>query len=181
MSVAVARRGVRPRSAPAKLTTDHLTPGPGLRRGADGWQADNSSVTLSADSPLPAGWYRFRLRLRSHANFGVYKRAEVVFDPADPPHKPVAADSLNWNRTLDSNFMIELPRAARRLTVTLFHAEGGFTVERFAVTRIPDPLVGLVAVAEKFKLLAAYRCLRPVLLRGGGMLLRGRLGEFGQS
>jgi glycosyltransferase involved in cell wall biosynthesis len=181
LSVAVAPGGVQPRTAPAKLTADHLTPGPGLRREADGWHADGSSVTFTADTPLPPGWYRFRLRVRSHTRFGVYKRAEVVFDPADPPHRPVAADSLNWNRTLDSNFMIELPRATRRLTITLFHAEGGFTVERFAVARIPAPLVGLVAVAEKFKLLAAYRCLRPVLVRGGGMLLRGRFGEFGQK
>ncbi len=181
MSVAVESGGVPLRTAPAKLTADHLTPGPGLRREADGWYADGSSVTFTADAPLPPGWYRFRLRVRSHTHFGVYKRADVVFDPADPPHKLVAADSLNWNRTLDSNFTIELPRATRRLTVTLFHVEGGFTVERFAVARIPAPLIGLVAVAEKFKLLAAYRCLRPVLMRGGGMLLCGRFGEFGQK
>ncbi len=181
MSVVVAPSGVSSRPAPVNRTADHLTPGPGLRRETDGWHADVSPVTFTSDAPLAPGWYRFRLKVRSHTNFGVYKRAEVVFDPADPPHKPVAADSLNWNRTLDSNFMIELPRAARRLTVTLFHAQGGFSVERFAVSRIPEPLVGLVAVAEKFKLLAAYRCLRPVLLRGGGMLLRGRFGEFGQK
>jgi glycosyltransferase involved in cell wall biosynthesis len=134
---------------------------------------------MTADSPLPAGWYRFRLRLRSHGQFGVYKRAEVVFHPADESAKPVAADSLQWNRTLDSNFLIELPRDARGVTVMLYHAQGGFSVEKFAVTRIPESLIGLVAVAEKFKLLAAYRCLRPVLWRGGGMLLRGKFGEFG--
>lgn len=181
MSVAVAPGSAPSRSTPAKLKADQLTPGPGLRRKDDGWHAELSSVTFTAETTLPAGWYRFRLRIRSHAHFGVYKRAEVVFDPADPPNKPVAADSLNWNRSLDSNFTIELPRPTRRLTITLFHAEGGFNVERFAVTRIPAPLVGLVAVAEKFKLLAAYHCVRPVLLRGGGMLLRGRFGEFGQK
>ncbi len=177
----VPPRAAPPRAAPVKITADDLTPGPGVRRTADGWHADDSPVTLTADRLLPPGWYRFRLRLRSHSHFGVYKRADVQFDPAEPPLKAVDADSMNWNRTLDSNFMIELPRAARRLTITLYHAQGDFSVERFAVSRIPEPLIGLVAVAEKFKLLAAYRCLRPVLLRGGGMLLRGRFGEFGQK
>lgn len=169
-----------PRIPPDKIVASHLTAGPGLVRSPDNsWHADRSPAPMTADSPLPAGWYRFRLRLRSHGQFGVYKRAEVVFHPADESAKPVAADSLQWNRTLDSNFLIELPRDARGVTVMLYHAQGGFSVEKFAVTRIPESLIGLVAVAEKFKLLAAYRCLRPVLWRGGGMLLRGKFGEFG--
>ncbi len=164
-----------------KISADHLDPGPGLTRTAVGWHADRTQVTLTADTPLAAGWYRFRLRIRSHDKFTLHKRAEIVFHPADGSSRVVAKDALHWNRKLDANFLVELPRAAGKLTVTLVHAEGGFSVEKFGVSRIPEPLVGLTAVGEKFKLIAAYRCLRPVLWRGGGMLLRGKFGEFGRK
>lgn len=164
-----------------RLTVDHLVPGDGLEQTPAGWHADRTQVTFTADAPLAAGWYRFRLRVRSHDHFAVHKRMEVVFHPADSAHKPIAKDALHWNRTLDANFLIELPRPSIRLVLTLVHAEGTFDITRFSVSRIPDPLVGLTAVGEKLRLVAAYHCLGPVLWRGGGMLLRGKFGEFGKK
>src|SRR5207244_868335 len=101
---------------------------------------DKSQVTFTAESPLAVGWYRFRLRIRSHDKFTLHKRVELVFFPTDGSDRVIAKDALHWNCTLDANFLIELPRPTSRLTLTLVHAEGEFSVERFSVARIPDPL-----------------------------------------
>lgn len=181
MSVVVAPADATRRTAPNKLSADHLTPGDGLARTPVGWRADKGRVTFTAESPLAAGWYRFRLRIRSHDKFTLHKRLEVAFLPADGSDRVVAKDALHWNHTLNTSFVIELPRATSRMTLTLVHADGEFSVERFSIGRIPDSLVGLMAVGEKLRLIAAYRCLGPVLWRGGGMLLRGKFLEFGKK
>lgn len=180
MSVA-APADVPPRTPSNKLSADHLAPGDGLARTPGGWHADRTQVTFTAESPLAAGWYRFRIRIRSRDKFTLHKRVELAFFPADGSDRVIAKDALHWNRTLNANFLIELPRPTARLTLTLVHAEGEFSVERFSVGRIPDTLVGLTAVGEKLRLVAAYNCLMPVLCRGGGMLLRGKFAEFGKK
>ena len=167
-------------AAPRLLAADALTPGPGLERTRTGWRASRSPVVLTADAPLAAGWYTFRLRIRSKDRFALHKRVEVRFDAA-ASHAPVAADALHWNRTLDARFTLHLPKPTSRLTLTLVHAEGEFTLDRFAVKRIPEAMVGLSAVGEKLRLISAYRCLAPVLWRGGGLLLRGKFDEFGRK
>lgn len=167
--------------APAQtVTLSDLVPGDGLTRTGGGWRADGTKVTFTADAPLDAGWYRFRLVIRSKDRFTIHKRAEITF-ASDDAGKPVAKDALAWNRSLTESFLIDLPRPTRRISLTLVHADGEFTLDRFAVKRVNGKLLGLTAVTEKLRLLAAYNCLRPVLWRGGGMLLRGKFKEFGKK
>ncbi len=165
-------------AASRTLTTDALTPGPGLERTRNGWLASRSPVTLSAEAPLDPGWYTFRIRIRSKDHFALHKRVEVRFDAAGPSTAPIATDALHWNRTLDVRFSLHLPKATSTLTLTLVHAEGEFTLDKFAVRRIPEAMVGLSAVGEKLRLISAYRCLAPVLWRGSGLLLSGKFTEF---
>jgi glycosyltransferase involved in cell wall biosynthesis len=156
-------------------------PGEHLVRTSTGWQADATKVSFTATTPLEAGWYRLRVRIRSKDRFTIRKRAEIQFVSADASAKTVAKDSLAWNRLLNESFLFEIPRATRQIILTLVHAEGEFEIEQFKMKRVKDSLLGLTAVGEKLKLIAAYKCLRPVLLRGTGMLLRGKFREFGQK
>jgi hypothetical protein len=90
----------------------------------------------------------------------------------------VAKDALAWNRSLTESFLIDLPRPTRRISLTLVHADGEFTLDRFAVKRVERQAARADRGDGEAALLAAYNCLRPVLWRGGGMLLRGKFKEF---
>ena len=159
------------------LTRDRLTPSDGLTPTAQGWTACGNRVGFTSEQPLAPGWYQFALRIRSLGNFTIRKRAELTFD-ASGANGPISKDVMAWNRTLDERFMLHLSRTTDRVALSLFHAEGEFALERFEVARIGDSMVAVAAFQEKLRLLKAYRCLKPVLRRGAGMLLRGKFRTF---
>lgn len=168
-----------PAAPPARtLTLDHLTPSEGLTPTAEGWHARGNRVGFAATRRLAPGWYRLELRIRSHENFTVRKRAELAFDAPGAGGQAISKDVMAWNRTLDEGIRIHLPRETERMTLSLFHAEGGFALERCELVRIGDSMVALAALREKLRLLKAYRCWKPALRRGVGLLLRGHFGAF---
>jgi len=160
------------------LTLAQLRPSEGLAPTAGGWHADGNRVRFTAERRLAPGWYQLRLRLRSDANFSIRKRAELVFDAAEGPGKPISKDVMAWNRTLEERFLLHLPRTAGRMALSLFHMEGDFDLERFELSRISDPMVAVAAFQEKLRLIKAYHCLKPVLKRGAGLLIRGKFRAF---
>lgn len=175
-SLAPVRTGLR------TLQRQALEPSTGLlQQDKTRWLATQPKVQLTAEADLEPGWYRFQIRLKSLSNYSIHKRLELTFEGRDGESKSVTRDAMEWNRTLKESFLIELPRGARRLTMTLVHAEGEFELDLFRVKRISDRMVGLAAVGEKLRLISAYKCLRPVLWRGSGMLIRGDFGGFHQK
>ena len=160
------------------LTLEQFAPSEGLTPTARGWHAAGNRVGFTSEQPLAPGWYQLKLRIRSHDHFTIRKRAELTFDTSETEGQSVSKDVMGWNRTLDERFLLHLPRATDRVSLALFHAEGSFELERFALARIGDSMVALAAFQEKLRLIKAYRCLKPVLRRGAGMLLRGELKAF---
>ena len=162
------------------LNRDRLTPSEGLTPVAAGWHAAGNRVQFTSESPLASGWYQLKLRLRSAGSFTIRKRAELTFDAANGEGlgRPISKDVLAWNRTLDERFLLHLPREAGRMTLSLFHAEGAFDLEKFELARISDSMVAVAAFQEKLRLIQAYHCLKPVLKRGAGLLLRGKFWAF---
>ena len=157
------------------LDLDHLTPSEGLTPVASGWHADGNRVQFTAAEPLAPGWYQLKLRLRSHGSFTIRKRAELTFEGAG---KPISKDVMAWNRLLEERFLLHLPREATRMALSLFHVEGDFDLERFSLARISDSMVAVAAFQEKLRLIKAYNCLKPVLRRGAGLLIRGQFRAF---
>ncbi len=160
------------------LTLEQFAPSEGLTPTARGWHAAGNRVGFTSEQPLAPGWYQLKLRIRSHDHFTIRKRAELTFDDSGTQGQSISKDVMGWNRTLDERFLLHLPRATDRVSLSLFHAEGSFDLERFALARIGDSMVALAAFQEKLRLIKAYRCLKPVLRRGAGMLLRGNFRGF---
>ena len=160
------------------LTLEQLNPSVGLTAIATGWHADGNRVQFHAGELLAPGWYHLKLRLRSAGNFTIRKRAELAFDAAEGSGKPISKDVMAWNRLLEERFLLHLPRESARMTLSLFHMEGDFDLEKFELTRISDSMVAVAAFQEKLRLISAYNCLKPVLKRGAGLLLRGKFRAF---
>ena len=160
------------------LNLGQLTPSAGLTPVAAGWHADQNRVQFTSEQPLAAGWYQLKLRLRSDSNFTIRKRAELKFEATQGIGKPISVDVMAWNRTLEERFLLHLPRESGRMTLSLFHMEGAFDLERFELMRISDSMVAVAAFQEKLRLINAYHCLKPVLKRGAGLLLRGKFRAF---
>ena len=158
------------------LTLEQLTPSDGLTSVAHGWHADGNRVQFTAEQPLAPGWYQLKLRLRSGGNFTIRKRAELTFDAG--LDKPISKDVMAWNRLLDERFLLHLPRESASMTLSLFHVEGDFDLERFELSRISNSMVAVAAFQEKLRLIKAYNCLKPVLKRGAGLLFRGQFRAF---
>jgi glycosyltransferase involved in cell wall biosynthesis len=168
---------------PVSIDVGDLCPGPGLNRpegsAPNEWQADLGCVRFTVEGPFPPGWYEVRLAVRSGGRFTVRKRADLVFDPADPNPRPPGRETLSWNRNVDEQFMLRLTRPASRLRWDFQQAEGRFTIEAFSVRSVSKAEAFRRAIREKLRLIRAYQCVRPVLWRGGKMLLAGRFRQFG--
>jgi glycosyltransferase involved in cell wall biosynthesis len=164
-----------------EVSADDLVPGAGLDpAGAPGeWTVATPHVRLSADVPLPPGWYEVRLAARSADRFTLRKRLELTFDPGDANPRPVAREAFAWNQGFEETFMLRLGRPASGVRLDVWHAEGRVTLERFRVRRVPRSAVVARALASKVRLTCAYRCFGPAMARGGKLLLRGRFREFG--
>jgi glycosyltransferase involved in cell wall biosynthesis len=143
----------------ARLTAADLVAGP--------------AGTLAAAAPLPAGWYRLRLVARTPDRPAVRKRAELFAD-AD------RVEAFEWNRDLRENLLVRLPRPASAIRLELRHAGDGFRPDRFELRRVSAAAAAARAVRLKLKLLADYQCVWPVLARGGRLLARGDVREFGR-
>lgn len=166
--------------APARrLTAGDLVPGPGLTLTAGGWEAVAPQVRLAAETSLEPGWYRVRLGIASGSRFTVHKRCDLVFDGADGNPRPAGRETFSWNRSFDESFVLRLNRPARGVRLDLHWAEGPFEVAAFDVAWVPPHRAYALAVKEKWRLIRAYQCTRPVLMRGGKMLFTGRLRQFG--
>ena len=155
-----------------------LVPGAGLAATSEGWDASAPLVRFTSDAPLEPGWYEVRIAVRSAGRFTVQKRADLIFDPADDNPRPAARESFAWNRRFAEQFMIRLTRPARGVRLELHRAEGGLSIDDFDVRFVPHTSALVRAVKEKFRLIRAYHCVRPVLVRGGKMLLTGQFRKF---
>lgn len=160
------------------LTVADLVPGSGLTPAVDGWDATAPLVRFSIEADLEPGWYEVRIAVRSEGRFTVQKRADLVFDAADTNPRPAARESFAWNRRSDERFMILLNRRSRGVRLELHRAEGNLAIDDFSIQLVPRSVALARAVKEKFRLIRAYHCVRPVLLRGGRMLLTGQFRKF---
>lgn len=157
-----------------------LVPGPGLEpAGTDKWAVAAPHVRLSSDVRLEPGWYEVRLAARSADRFTLRKRLELTFDPGDANPRPVAREAFAWNRGFGEVFMLRLTRPAAGVRLDVWHAEGTLALEQFEVRRVASAAALARAVRAKVRLTRAYHCFGPAVMRGGKLLLRGRLQEFG--
>ncbi|HVK18403.1 MAG TPA: glycosyltransferase [Fimbriiglobus sp.] len=162
------------------VTADDLTPGPGLDpAGPDKWAVAAPHVRLTAAIRLEPGWYEVRLAARSADRFTLRKRLELTFDPGDANPRPVGREAFAWSRGFGEAFMLRLTRPAAGVRLDVWHAEGTLTLEQFAVRRLANAAALARAVKAKVRLTRAYHCFGPAVVRGGKLLLRGRLREFG--
>jgi len=162
------------------VTADDLTPGPGLDpAGPDRWSVAAPHVRLTAAIRLEPGWYEVRLAARSADRFTLRKRLELTFDPGDANPRPVGREAFAWSRGFGEAFMLRLTRPAAGVRLDVWHAEGTLTLEQFAVRRLANAAALARAVKAKVRLTRAYHCFGPAVVRGGKLLLRGRLREFG--
>ena len=139
------------------------------------WAVRQPAVTLRAAGPFAAGWYRVRIRLHTPDTPAIRKRLELRFDTS------ADAEIRSWNERLSATLMIHLKEPADVLRLKLVHCTGAVNVGRFTVRRVPQAVVAVAAVREKLRLVSAYRCLRPVLWRGAGMIARGQLRTLGRK
>lgn len=160
------------------LSASNLVPGPGLAPTADGWEASAAQVRFESTEPLDAGWYEVKLGVRSAGRFTVFKRADLCFPPADTNPRPPARETFAWNRSFEECFTLRLARPSAGVRLDLHRVEGGFSLTDFEIRRLTPREVLKRAVTEKFRLIRSYRCVRPVLVRGGKMLLSGRFKQF---
>jgi glycosyltransferase involved in cell wall biosynthesis len=157
-----------------------LAAGPGLEPAGPGrWTVTAPHVRLIAVARLEPGWYEVRVAAKSADRFTLRKRLELTFDPADSNPRPVAREAFAWNRSFAEAFMLPLTRPAAGVRVDVWHAEGELTLPEFSVRRVPAAAALARAVKAKVRLTRAYRCFGPCIFRGGKLLLRGRLREFG--
>jgi glycosyltransferase involved in cell wall biosynthesis len=163
----MARTLTRTRS----LDLAQMLPGNGLTPIAEGWHVGLNSVEFTSDAILAPGWYRLRVSLRSTSRLTLRKRAEITFSEGE-------SESLSWNDALGEETMFELPRGAIDCRITLLHAVGDIEVNEFRLKRVSGPALSMAAMREKLRLLKAYQCLGPVLLRGGKLLMKARFFEF---
>ena len=140
------------------------------------WTATASCVEWTAEAALPAGWYRFRFRLKSADRFAVRKRAELLFDMGEGFTK---CETFEWNETAHEDAIVRLPNVARGIAVRLHHADGSFRLLRCECVRVTKARAVVRAVRLKCRLLSTYQCFWPVVRRGGRMLRQGRFREFG--
>ena len=151
----------------------------GFARSADGSYAiETHEVAWHGEGHFEPGWYRLSLKIRSTERFAVRKRLDFTVTDSDAPEKPILRERFEWNRQLRHRLLIQIPRRADRLTLTLHHGEGRLHFDDFRLKRIDERFLGLTAAMEKLGLLAAYRCVRPVLWRGAGYLVRGEFAKF---
>ena len=162
------------------VTAADLCPAPASPARGPGryWLADAAAVRLTADGPFPAGWYHVRLAVRSASRFTVRKRCDLVFDPADDNPRPPGREQFAWNRNFDEQFMLRLTRPSSRVRIDLQQAEGRLIVEQFDVRPVSTSEAFSRAVREKLRLIRAYQCVRPVLWKGGKLLLSGKFRQF---
>jgi glycosyltransferase involved in cell wall biosynthesis len=165
--------------AARRLALADLSAGPGLAPTPDGWEATAPNVRFAADTPLEPGWYRVRLAVTSASRFTVHKRCDLVFDGADSNPRPAGRETFSWNRSFDETFVLRLTRPARGVRLDLHRAEGPFALDEFAVTWVPKHQAYWMGAREKLRLIRAYQCTRPVLLKGGKLLATGRFRQFG--
>jgi glycosyltransferase involved in cell wall biosynthesis len=157
-----------------------LAPGPGLEPAGPGrWTVAAPHVRLTAGIRLEPGWYEVRLAARSADRFTLRKRLELTFDPGDANPRPPAREAFAWNRGFGETFMLRLTRPASGVRLDVWHAEGTLALEQFEVRRIANAAALARAVRAKVRLTRAYHCFGPAVVRGGKLLLRGRLREFG--
>ncbi len=163
----MARTFTRTRS----LDLAQMRPGDAVTPTATGWHLGKNSAEFTSEANLAPGWYRLRVKLRSTHRLTIRKRIEIAFNNGE-------SETLAWNDSLAEELMFELPRGASECRVAFLHAVGELEVGEFHLKRISGPALSVAAMREKLRLLKAYQCLGPVLLRGGKLLVKARFGEF---
>jgi glycosyltransferase involved in cell wall biosynthesis len=148
-----------------------MQPGEGLTPIAQGWHAAKSQTEFQSGAELGPGWYRLRIDLRSPTRKNLRKKAEITFSHGE-------CESFAWNESLIEERMLELPAGSTGCRVTWLHAVGDHDVREFRLERVSGAKLSLAAMREKMRLLKAYQCVGPVLLRGGKLLAKARFGEF---
>lgn len=142
------------------------------------WSVTSPKATLRANVKLPPGWYHVRLGIQSASRFTIQKRCELVFETADNNPKPPAREIFSWNRSFSEQFVIRLNREAAGIRCDLHLAEGPLDLTEFEIRKLNRAQIVTTAFREKVRLIHAYHCTRPVLIRGTKMLLTGRFKQF---
>lgn len=138
------------------------------------WRARSHRVNFRSAVPLVAGWYRLRLAVTTFDRFAIRKRAELFADG-------IAIDSFEWNRELREDVLVKLGRPVREIELQLRNIGGQFRLDRFDLRPTSSARTAARAVKLKLNLLRSYNCFWPVVVRGGRLLVRGRVGEFGRK
>jgi glycosyltransferase involved in cell wall biosynthesis len=128
---------------------------------------------------VPAGWLRFRVRLRRLDNEAHHhNQAWLLADFGEGRERATCLERFFWSGVLSDAVYLFLERPARALYFRPFERSGSFAIEDFAVQPVPRWRAAFDALGRKVRLLRAYQCTGRVLWRGLGMLLRGRFTEI---
>ena len=162
---------VRTLTRTRSLDLAQMQPGDAVTPISGGWHVGRNSAEFASTAILAPGWYRLRVSLRSASRLTIRKRIEIAFSHGE-------TETLAWNDSLAEEVMIELPRGAVDCRITFLQAIGDIEIREFLFKRVSGPALSMAAMREKWRLLKAYQCIGPVLLRGGKLLAKARFGEF---
>lgn len=145
--------------------------GPGLGE----WVATGSDPQFLVPCLLPAGWSRLRLQMTPVGP----GRLEWY---ADQEGKFELVGHIEWSEggPLDREVHFKLPHQSRALRIDPLTMPGQFQLNKLKVDYLPAPRAQWRALVTKIRLLREHGILGQKLLRGLGLLARGRWGEFHQ-
>jgi GT2 family glycosyltransferase/SAM-dependent methyltransferase len=161
--------------ASALLPRQDLLP---LPEGPPGsWLACGPNPEFLIPCVLPAGWVRVRVRMTTT----VQGRLELY--AADGPSFPASSRILRAEvqSGVTEEYFVRLPRPVPAFRFDPLDVAGEFRIQELTVEPLPAPRLFWHAVRTKWRQIRRHGHIGRSLAKGLGLLLRGRLGDFGRK